>query len=227
MFNDIIQRLTRRLYPKGRAFRFPVDGYMDRLHKALAISESAAYSAAVGFKDGLIPDNDNFTIDDATLWERRLGLIVNPASTFADRKDSILRKMKFPGRSPARQHWRWLERQLQSAGFDVYVHENINGDDPVTVSGDGSIFESTNHGEINHGEGDHGGHFNNIIANSITQEGDYSFVIGLNYRSTFFIGGAVLGTQANVSQSREQEFRQLILKVKPVKNVGFLFINYI
>lgn len=227
MFSELIRRLTRRLYPTGRAFKHPFAGFMDRLHATLSLSESRAYTAAIGFKDAILPDNDNFTADDATQWENRLGLITNPATALTDRKAAISRKISFPGRTPARGSYRWLERQLQLAGFDVYVHENPSGLDPVAVSGDGSIFEDTNHGEINHGEGDHGGHFNNIIANSITQDGDFNFDVGLNYRSTFFVGGAVLGTFANVAAERETEFRQLILKVKPVKNIGFLFINYI
>jgi len=227
MYNEIIRRVTKRFYPKGRAFKHPFGGFIDRMHKALAISESTAYASAVGFKDALIPDNDNFTADDASQWEIRLGMIVNPSVPLVDRKAAILRKMSFPGRTPARSNYRWMERQLRAAGFDVYVHENIAGVDPVTVSGVGTIFETTNHGEINHGEADHGGYFNNVIANSITQEGDLNFDIGLNYRSTFFIGGAVLGSFANVAQNREIEFRQLILTLKPVKNVGFLFINYI
>ena len=52
------------------------------------------------------------------------------------------------------------------------------------------------------------------------------FDIGDNYKSTFFIGGAVLGDFANVPFQREKEFRQLVLKLKPDQTIAFIFINF-
>jgi len=53
------------------------------------------------------------------------------------------------------------------------------------------------------------------------------FNIGSNLTSTFFIGGAVLGDFVNVDLLRRDEFRQLILKTKPVQTVGYLLVDYI
>lgn len=226
--------LTRQLYPTGRAFKMPEDGYLHRLHRALVISEEAAYSNALAVLNSVLPDNANFTADDATDWERRLGLISNPAVSLADRKAAIIRKMNHPGRVLGRQHYLYLQGQLQAAGFDVYVYENRVSDgmggyttmNPLTVSGGVGAF-IRRHGMYRHGQFRHGSYYRNIIANHINEEMDWQFSTGDNLRSTFFIGGSTLGDFADVDINRKDEFRQLILRVKPVQTVGFLLINYV
>src|SRR5690606_32537660 len=102
-----------------------------------------AYADALKIQDAQLPDNDGFTADDATDWERRLGMIYSPLVPLADRKLAILRKMNHPGTIKARQNWLYVEGQLRAAGFDVYVHENrfddgMGGYDtktPVELSG--------------------------------------------------------------------------------------------
>jgi len=56
---------------------------------------------------------------------------------------------------------------------------------------------------------------------------DSYFLIGANYRSTFFIAGSSLTTPASVDINRKNEFRQLILKIKPVQTVALLNLNYV
>ncbi len=68
------------LLPTGRAFRFSEGGNMYKLFKALAVSKAKMYSDTVGLLYSLIPDNPYFTADDATDWERRLGMVSNPAT---------------------------------------------------------------------------------------------------------------------------------------------------
>jgi hypothetical protein len=70
-------------------------------------------------------------------------------------------------------------------------------------------------------------YYNNLIANRIDESLDVTFDIGSNLRATFFVGGETLGTFADVDIQRKEEFRQLILKLKPVQSIGFLLINYI
>lgn len=118
-------RLTKQLVPTGRAWKMPANGDHETLHFALNITQAQAYTDALAILSSLLPDNDKFTEDDATDWERRLGLITNPLTYLEDRKDAILRKLAFPGANPAKSHWGYLESQLQDAGFDVYVYENL------------------------------------------------------------------------------------------------------
>jgi uncharacterized protein YmfQ (DUF2313 family) len=348
--------LTRQLYPKGRAFKMPADGFIERLHRALSVSEQQVYEDALSILNNILPDNDGFTADDATAWERRLGLITNESVSLADRKLAIIRKINHPGIIKSRQSALYLEGQLRAAGFDVYVFENrfleeiigieltndadfdsngawygIMGNpilfntgsvDITTLfdrtlvspgiidsgktyqievvldsisSGSISIFGATptitiittvgthiftftsdlliddatvslsatlgsaatisrfsikevteeyvtktpeelsgntfityiEHGEVEHGEVESGGVYNNLIVNHIDEDRELGFELGGNLRGSFFVGGTPVGTYADVDIERKDEFRQLILKLKPVQSVGFLFINYV
>jgi len=229
-------KLTRQLLPTGRAFKMAYGGTYWKLHNALSKSEARAFSDAISTLDSALPDNDNFTVDDATDWERRLGLITNPVLSLSIRKQAIIRKMNHPGTIKARQHYLYIQGQLQDAGFDVYVYENIFSD------GMGGLVTKTPYafstppyptvsnrysGNVQYGQIQYGGTPGNKIANSIYQSFDDSFNIGSNLWATFFIGGPTEGSWADVDASREIEFRELILKLKPRQMVGFLLINYV
>lgn len=223
MFDKIIQ-LTKQLYPTGRAFKMPFGGYLEKLHYGLAESEVQAYEDAISILNSILPDNDNFTVDDATDWERRLGLITNQSTSLADRKLAIIRKLQAPGKNPAKGHYLNLERELQTAGFDVYVFENIPAITPFAFSGI-STTTPIQHGQGQHGQIVHGLTYTNKIANRINEDEDLYFNLGGSYKSTFFIADAY-GGLANVPLVRKDEFRQLILKIKQVQSIGFLYVNY-
>lgn len=224
--------LTRQLLPKGRAFKMPFGSDFEKLMNGLAISEERAYNDCLAIFDSMFPDNDNFTSDDATDWERRLGMVQNPDASLDDRKLAIKRKRNHPGTIKSRQHYLYVQGQLQEAGFDVYVHENRFDDGlggletrtPFEVSGvSGDVVQ---HGEVQHGDTQHGTGIQDKVVNYIDESIDRSFNVGSNLRSTFFIGGDPVGTYADVPLVRKDEFRQLILKLKPCQTVAYLFINY-
>lgn len=231
-----ILKLTDQLYPSGRAFKLPKDSDFKKLHEAIGLSEERAYNDALAILDSILPDNDNFSLDDAADWERRLGLITNLSVSLANRKLAIERKMNHPGTIPARQHYLYLEGQLQAAGFNVFVFENkfpdgfggIETRDPITVSGGGAgtPIQMGDHqlGDVQMGSGISSGL---ICVNYIDEAQDLLFDVGSNLRSTFFIGANPVGDFADVDQNRKDEFRQLILKIKPAQTVGYLFINYV
>lgn len=246
-FASKILSLTKKLYPTGRAFRMSDGGVIDKIHKGLAVSENQAFSDALSVLNSILPDNDNFTTDDAAIWEIRLGLISDTSVSLTDRKAAILRKMNHPGNIPARQHYLYIERSLRLANFDVWVHENIAGISPqeyivegddVAVYGDieygdteyGDISESilspVQYGDVQYGDTEYGYGYNNIVANHIDKTLDAGFNTGENFRAAFFIGGQVFGTFASVPANRELEFRQLILTLKPANTIAFIFINY-
>lgn len=242
--------LARQLYPTGKAFKMPVGGYLEAMHKGLGKSEERFYIDALALLYSILPDNANFTSDDATDWERRLGLITNLDVDLEDRKAAIKRKMNHPGTIKARQHRLYLQTQLQAAGFNVWVHENIPeinpiywlidqlygqlGDSQLNDDQLGDFFSA--HPELVYfiqlddaqlGDAQLGEYFwINKVVNYITKEKDLFFSIGNNFRSVFFIGGETAGTYASVDTEREAEFRQLILKIKPAQSVALLFINY-
>jgi len=222
-------KLTKRLYPTGRAFRIPFEKTIEKIHKGLNVSESEAFLGATGILDSILPDNDNFTEQDATDWERRLAIRASSLTSLDDRKLAIARKYASPGDIPARQHFLYQQGQLQAAGFDVFIHENRVSDGMggfTTIPIDGVI--GVNYGSINYGAANYGPSIANqdIIANYIDAERDELFVIPTDLRATYFIGGEVLGTVADIPAERESEFRQLVLTLKPLQTVGILLINY-
>lgn len=228
---DKLTSLTKQLYPTGRAWKLPFDGVLDRLHKALYISEEQAYNDATSILNCILPDNANFTVQDANDWEIRLGLVPNNFISLDDRKLAIARKLNQPGIAPAKSNWRYLQKQLRDAGFDVYVHENIFLPGPVTktpfeLTGDASFMSALQYGDGQYGDFQYGGKFTKFVANHISETLDWQYNL-TNLRKTFFIGGVNVGDFANVDVTRKDEFRQLILTIKPVHTVGFLLINYI
>jgi hypothetical protein len=221
MFNiESIKKLSRQLFPSGRAFNYPVNGDLDKLMGALAESESQAVNDTNSTLFQILPDNADFTADDASKWENRLGMINGSALPLADRKAAIIRKMNHPGDIPARQSWDYLQNSLQTAGFDVYVHENLS-ETPIL----GSPIQ-LNQIQCGQYQSNSSPYLFKVV-NSLDAEVDKNFVLSTDYRSTFVIGGAVFGSSANVLALRELEFRQLILKIKPVQTAAFLYINYI
>lgn len=234
---DKIKKIFKQLYPKGRAFRMPKNGVNDKFHDAVSVSVAQAYSDNLSTLDVILPDNNNFTADDATRWEERLGLIVNPSVSLAERKLAIIRKMNHPGTIPARQNWEYLQNQLQSAGFDLYVYENIFYPGPVTKNPTEILGAFTvglwehgieaEMGAVEHGDFTSGSVYGDCVANYVDEDLDQWFDTGDNLRNTFFVAGPYIDDIADVDVNRKEELRQLILKIKPTQTVGFLFVNYI
>ena len=223
---DKILILARQLFPTGRAFNVHYKSVIEGLEKAFASSEERLYNDSVSILDSSLPDNENFTADDATAWEARLGLITNTAVYLEDRKSAILRKLQFPGTAKARLSQTWFQSQLQAAGFDVYVYENLDNASPFFVSGASSILSNVEYGQRNYGQARYGGFYNNKLVNHLPEGADDNFNAGGTFKTSLIIGGPTLGSFANVNIDRKEEFRQLILRLKPGTYVAYLFINY-
>lgn len=231
-FLDKILQLTKLLYPKGRAFKMPLDSVLDQLHQGLAESEYRFQQAAYGILYDILPDTTNFDEDDCLKWERTLGLISNVNTPIADRRLAIKRKLQYPGEQVTRCNYLFVQQQLQLAGFNVSVFENrfYEGGQWITKSPDDILGTSSSveHGQFEHGQFEHGGSFwGKYIATFIEQVRDLYYQPNNNLRSSFFIGGASLGTYATIPQSREAEFRQMVLRLKPTQTYAYLFINYV
>jgi hypothetical protein len=251
--NDIqpLIQLTEQLYPTGRGFNIHIGSFIRKMHLALSRSESRLNDNTLDILNGILPDNDSFTVEDATVWEQRLGLITNDAVSLANRKLAIIRKLNYPGTIIARQSGGFIQSQLQLAGFDVYVHENpdlisveelLNELNNVANLGLGNIggfnlgsvfsvypnlFTDSNIGGFNLGEVNLAQiDFKGKVVNNITDSLDLHFNIGNSRIKTFFIGGENLGDFANVPTARKDEFRQLILRLKPTETVAYLLINF-
>lgn len=232
---DQIVQLTRQLLPGGRAWKAHEGGVMDALIRARARSKARVWNDALAVLDSILPDNANFTADDATDWERRLGIASGGAAVpLADRKLAILRKLNHPGTIKARQNYRYIEAQLRAAGFDVHVYENRFDDGgggyitktPGEVLGEN--YGIARYGMFQYGQTNYGGYDAGVtkIVNYMEEAKDEQFIIGSNYRSTFFIAGDTVDAFADVDADRKREFRQLVLMLKPMQMCAFCFINY-
>jgi len=221
-----ILNLTKRLYPTGRAWRLSINSFFEQVHLALRDTEVEAYNAAAGILNKILPDNPNFTAQDASDWERRLGIAASTATGLEDRKAAILRKYRHPGNILGRSSAVYLEGQLQAAGFNVFVHENLAGTNPANFFTTGSTTLGDE--EAFHGTGAvlGGGSLDFLVVNSLEALRDAQFSLGTDFRNTFFIGGQTLGDFATVPQARETEFRQLILTLKGAHLAAALLINY-
>lgn len=279
MFKQLIISLTDKLLPLGRAFRHPKGGISDKMTTAIAEVENEAYSDAVGVLNSILPDNPNFTTEDATTWERRLGLITNINISLADRMLAIKRKYNHPGTIKARQHYLYMERELRAAGFAVRVTENRYPASP-TISEQMGISEMgvaemggnlpnpdkyevidirslsdgrSDMGTAEMGVAEMGGSIDySLVANYIDESLDKNFFATLQdfpptemgvgemgagemggtftylqgMRSTFFIHGETINDMAQILTYRKDEFRQLILRIKPVQTIAVLLVNY-
>jgi len=210
---ESIVNLSRQLYPTGRAFIMPVKSVLAKLHEGLAISESRAIEELIGIYDRLLPDNDNFSVEDATRWETALGMYRSEGLALEDRKKAILRKIKFPGNKLYRQTGEYLQEQLYEAGFDVTVDKNASTD-------------ISKYGNLNYADGNYSDILTSdytVIANEIYESReDLSYSDqNINDRFIFEIKGSA------IPASRKNEFRELILRIKPAHTVGYLYVNYV
>lgn len=235
IISDTLQWLSKELYPTGRAFRVPENGVLYRLHRSLNLNFADAYKDATQILNDILPDSSLFTIDDAHDWYRRLGLYDSGTVSLDDMKLAITQKLSFPLTPLNKQNYLFIQQQLRAAGFDVYVYENrfSDGMGGYITKTPGEIlgvpYGLAQYGAFQYGETDFGGFTDGVtkIANYIEESGDAGFVVGSNYKSTFYISSNSLTTFASVLAVRKTEFRQLLLKLKPLQTLGFLFINYV
>lgn len=249
VFNKI-KSLIKQLLPTGRAFRMPIGGDGDKLIEATADGLARTYNDIQSTLDAILPDNSNFTEDDATDWEIRLGMIVNPDVDLEIRKSAIIRKMNHPGTIRARNSADYFQDQLHQAGFtDLFVHANndyLSIYEILSIDGNFQLgdfqlgdqqladvysffsdcFALIQLGDYQLGQWQLGSYkWCDIIANHIDKSIDEDFYIG-NDKRTFIIGGETFGSFGELETSRLNEFRQLVLRLKPVESVAINLINY-
>lgn len=238
MYADDFIKLAKQLAPNGRAFHMPQDGLMLMRHEAIAEVLSDVYADIVGTLDSVYPDNANFTADDASYWERVLGIYSTTGTTLADRKLAITAKLNYPGTTLARQHYSFIQSQLRDAGFDVYIYENrfLEGAPPAYVTHTPSEIIGSNVGYaalggFSLGELNLGSQWSDddisIISDYIEEEKDEVYGFTANLRPTFFVASDPITDFADVDVVRKTEFRQLLLQLKPQHSVGYLFVNYV
>lgn len=232
--NEQIQKILKQLQPRGRAFEVKKGTNVDRLFSVFASSIGDSVDSVESILDEILPDNPNWTSEICAKWEKRLGMVIQTDDVpVADRIEAIKRKYTHPSNILARQSVDYLQDEIRLAGFsNVYVHENIPRSYPQNfvgsnVTGIAVTSATTEHAvDIVHGNVTFGSLWENVVANHIDESRDAWFDVGSNTSDIFYIGGANIGDFINIDSNRKSEFRQLILKLKPITDVAILFVNY-
>lgn len=242
-YRDTLMRVVRMLQPDGRAFRIPFGGTLEKFYKAL-MSDSIggigkAYTDMKQIMNDILPDNPDFTIEDAHDWYRRLGLYDSGSVSLADMKAAIAQKMSWMVTPLARQSAAYIEEQLILAGFNVKVYPNRFDDgmggwitktpsEILGVPAGMAILNEFELGEVELAQvwSDAG---ITIVMNYLEWQKDelLDIVYPEGWESTFYIAGATVSDFADVPTEREIEFRQLILKLKTAQMAAILFVNYV
>lgn len=215
--SDIL-KLKKQLLPKGRAFKVPANSNFEKLLLGMAGKESQAISDIIGMLDTIIPDNASFSAEDAAQWESFFALA---ASAELDaRKAAIYRKMQFPANVKGRQHAKYLEWTLSQAGFDCQVYEWIdirNKLSSITHSANTQHASSTRHGGMSIPA------YSGIVANFIKQADEVQIPNNIqNLKNIFWICGKTgFDSFVDVSDDRMDEFRHIILTIKPLHTVAY------
>ncbi len=229
---DDIRKLTKQLFPTGLVFRVLPNTWKSVLINALTKSENRAYERIYGISYGLLPDNDNFTVQDAEEWENTLDISNVSGLTLDERKARIARKIAHPGGVLNRQSAAYLQAQLQAEGFtDVYVYDNrfgANNDTPESPNTQMKPLIDLQSGNFQSGQNQSGAYYPQQIITSLDSNVDDHYYWGENNLTpSFFISSDNIDSAAEVDSGREIEFRQLILKTKPLQTVAYLNVNFI
>jgi hypothetical protein len=220
-----LSNLVSQLYPTGRAFYGPKGGAFDLLHQAINTSFVRFVNEYTNLINSSIPDNEKFTKDDASFLEYKYGLSNRSETNLETRKAGLRRKIGHPNNIKPRQSRGFIEDQLRLSGFNVRVFENTPPYKTPSEVG-GTVVDTTQHADdTQHGDGTfHGGVTFQVIANKI--DADESYGVGANLWASFFICGENLGENAIIEENRRQEFRELVLKLKPAHLAAYIFINF-
>lgn len=225
-------KLINDLYPTGKAFVIPALSNRYKFYTAVANFFNDVYLDITALTSQILSDNENFDAQDAARWESILGLQRNSVLSLEQRRQAILRKYTSPRNVTGRSAAVFLEQQLQLAGFNVFVHENrfddgsggiesrsfeqVVGVQNSAVYADSSTYGSRTYGQTNR----------QLIVNSLESSIDNQHPLFGNNNRTFFIGAQTVGQFVSLPATREQEFRELVLTIKPVNSIAYSLINY-
>ena len=215
-YSEPINTLSSQLYPSGRAWWKPKNGIFDKVHQALALSESRVENDILNLQYDILADSINMSISAIERWEYVFGIKAN--GTTADRLSMIYQRQMFPNNILARQSSSFIEQQLRLAGFEVRIFT------PYT-SPNSAIFGLFQFNQKLFGQ--IGGNIV-VISNEVDENKELPFNVSeIGEKNSFYICGENLGDYANIPLVRKNEFRELVLTLKPAHSIAILNVNYI
>lgn len=225
-------RIFQHLLPDAAAWRLTIEKALRRFFEGL----SEAPAAARQFIDDVYNDQFPATTRELEAWERQFALTAG-ANNDATRRLALTAAWQAQGgQSP-----RYLQDVMQSAGFNVYVHEwwvppNVaprTARDPRSYTNVPRIGGSRCHAVADLGPRCRsldlsGVNLQNVCSRWLANEVGY--LVNLNrtreapppvpddsalWPYFLYWGGATFGTAANVPAERREEFEALLLKICP------------
>jgi hypothetical protein len=225
-------RVYQHLLPDAAPWRLAVGTQIRQLFEGLAgaPADARAYTDAV-YLD-LFPD----TTRQITEWENEYGIPPNPLE--ATRRLNIAAEWAATGgQSP-----RYIEDVLQTAGFDVYVHEWwSSGPNPYVARDPRSYTLDALVGTVQCGEplaqcGEPLAECNNVLVNDplylvnkdLTQRAPPPIPADPDYWPFFwYVGGETFPDLAQIRFERKDEFHRLLLKLGPAHQWIVTLVDYI
>ena len=251
---SISRNITDLLFPTGRAHKVGEVG--NALRNGMTDGFSYVDNDIDNLLNGVLPDNPDFTIEWCKRHEKMYGLSTFNSDTLQDRINRIKMHLTPPNPQLSLISQSELQAEIDNAGWGgiLYIHENLQGQEPIEVLpqlsfpnqlgnhqlGDFQLggVDATNDypqfynnyqlNDFQLGDAQLGDipQFNNKIANHLDRNRD----IFVNYEPiehTFFVCGVNLGDIVQLPASDEIPLRQLLLNIKPASAVGFLLIEYV
>lgn len=214
-FSDKITTLSAQLYPTGRAWWKKKNSIFDKIHQALSLSESRVENDILNLQYDILADSVNMSLTATELWESVFGITAK--GTISDRLSAIYQRQMYPNNELARQSKSFIQNQLQLAGFDVYLHNS-------NVSPNSSIYGIFQYGQKKYNETVQS---YSLITNEVDETKERPYLISnIGEKFIFVIGSEISGEYADVSLERKNEFRELVLRLKPAHSIAVLNINF-
>ena len=204
--------------------------FIDRFFQGL----TSAFVDAKKFVDDIYNDTIPQKTRQLSEYETQFGLLTAP--TEAERRDNIAAAWAATGG----QSSRYLQDQLQAAGFDVFIHEWFSSGPPYVARDPRLHTEVPLIGTVQCGEplaqcGETSALANSFLANEV----DYIVNSNLSQIAPppvpddpdffpFFLywGGEIFPARASVPPDRRAEFEQMILKLCPTQNWLVTLVDY-
>lgn len=215
--------LEKTLYPTGSAFKVIQGSNREKIHDSIHTTYDDMQTTVESFLNGLFSDNNDITNEELSFLEWVYGVYYKDVVSGQERKQRVLDKIRYPNGKLYRQSAAYIQSVLNEFGFDVNVYENTDGVIPSFLFSDEHLRHSF---DVQHGfNTQHGVLSLNVIANSV--EPNESILINdSGIWATFFISGNSIEEPADILLTREREFRQLVLKLKPAHTVAILNIAF-
>lgn len=215
--------LYKILFPTGRAW-YGQRNSDDAIYRAKAKCFNDINNNLNSVLSQILPDNESFDNDDIESWERVIAQN-NSILSSEERKSIIYNRLSYPNGELYRQTAEFIENTLRNEGFYIRVYENRfwNGtnfeSNTIGISNYGDIY-----GEILYGEISVTGEF---VSNYLNTEIDKIYTPNFYGRenNVFFIGGETFGENAVIAPERLNEFKSLLMRLKPAHMAACLMLG--